>query len=301
MRKSWRKIEEELLSYYQGEKESLSSESFDFLERVGFVDNQEISDVGKTYLDSKYIFENDSYEEILKNQVLNLSEIRQLCQAFYGQNVEREKVEIFFRSKTEIQDTRRVGRILDILNQADIVSYSKKTGRVQFLETEEVEDENQKSYRIAKRTPYSNVKRLRKTIRSCEGDIIWVAKHFSKKGLEPLSEAVTGEGFERVRILTGPANVTPKMRSDFKRFKEEMSNRDIESELRVITDKEILGNLHDRWIMSDGLSWNIPPINSLYQNQEAEIHRTEEDIEFEDWWEDSKNIIEDWNNVQKVI
>lgn len=182
-----------------------------------------------------------------------------------------------------------------------MVSYSKRTGKVQFTETDQVEQEDQESYRVTHRTPYSNIKRFRRAIRSCEGDIMWVAKHFPKKGLEPLSDEVTGDKFDSVRILCGPDNVTHKMRSDFERFQEEMTNRGVESDLRVITDSDQLGKLHDRWILSDGASWNVPPVNSLYRNQEAELHKAASDVSFEDWWTDAEDIISDWNEIQRYI
>jgi hypothetical protein len=140
-----------------------------------------------------------------------------MMQSFYGQQTSRKKVERFFKSKTEISDEKEVGRILGILNRVDVVSYSKRNSTVQFKEMGEVEEENQDSYRITHRTPYSNLVRFRKAIRAGEGDLLWIDRHFTKKGLEPLAEEVTGEKFDSVRILTGPANIDTNLRDDFKR------------------------------------------------------------------------------------
>lgn len=303
MESNWQKIETELLEFYEGDRDSLSDSTRDFLQSLGFVnEDNTLTDRGIRYLDSKYIFENGEYQVILRNEVLNLTEIRELCQSFYGQKTARENVERFFKSKTEVSDETEVGRILGLLNNVDIVSYSKRNGTVQFKETDQVEEENQESYRITRRTPYSNLVRFRKSIRACSGDLLWVDRHFTKKGLEPLAEEVTGDKFESVRILCGPAHVDTDLRDDFKRFVKEMSNRDIDAKLRVITEEPRLRDLHDRWILSsEGASWNVPPINSLYGNQEAEIHKTEEDVDLEDWWGDAEDIIEDWNNIQGSI
>jgi len=92
------------------------------------------------------------------------------------------------------------------------------------------------------------------------------------------------------------------MRDDFERFKQEMENRDIEANLKVIGDEEKLRSMHDRWILStEGACWNVPPINSVYANQEAEILKTEEDLDFESWWSDAEDIMEDWNKIRKYI
>lgn len=300
---SWRKVEEEFLDYFEGEADELSPESKEFLSSVNFVNGDlAITNTGEAYLDSKFIFERGEHQAILRTEVLNLTEIRELCQSFYGQKTQRTNVERWFRSKTSISDPTEVGRILALLNKIDIISYSKRKGTIQFHETDQVEEESQPSYRITRRTPYSNLVRFRKTIRACSGDVLWIDKHFSKKGLEPLAEEVTGEKFESVRVLCGPAHVNIRLRDDFKRFKQEMGKRGIDAGLRVITNQEILRSLHDRWILSsDGPSWNVPPINSIYGNQEAEIHQTEEEIEFEEWWDTAEEILEDWNNIQGHI
>lgn len=300
MKSSWSNIEDDLLGFYE-DCEELNDDSREFLERINFVENGRVSDVGKGYLDSKFIFDREDHDEILRHEVLNLKEIRELCQSFYGQQTDREKVERFFRTKTDVTDERVVGRILNLLNSLDIVSYSKRTGGVQFNEVDQVEERDQDSYRVSHRTPYSNIKRLRRAIRACEGDLLWVAKHFSKKGLEPLSDEVTGDRFTSVRILCGPDNVTHKMRSDFERFEDEMRNRGVDAELRVMTNSGHLDLLHDRWILSDKSSWNVPPVNSLYRNQEAELHKVTEDITFDEWWDDAADIISDWNEIQRYI
>lgn len=300
MKSRWSKIEDNLLDFYE-EGEELDGDSREFLERINFVENGTVSEVGEQYLDSKFIFDDSGHDEVLRHEVLNLQEFRDLCQSFYGQQTDREKVERFLKSKSDVTSRREAGRILNLLNSLDVVSYSKKTGSVQFSEADQVEERDRDSYRITRRTPYSNVKRLRRTIRGCEGDLLWVAKHFPKKGLEPLSDEVTGDRFTTVRILCGPDNVTHKMRSDFERFKDEMDRRGVDAELRVITDKGRLGKLHDRWILSDGASWNVPPVNSLYRDQEADIYRVTDHRSFDDWWDDAEEIISDWNEIQKHI
>jgi hypothetical protein len=300
MRSSWSSIEGDLLGFYEDDGE-LGDGSREFLERINFVEDGSVSEAGERYLDSKFIYEDGEHDDILRHEVLNLKELRELCQSFYGQRTDREKVERFFKSKTDVSDSTEVGRILNLLNALDIVSYSKKTGSVRFTEADQVEQEDQDSYRVTHRTPYSNIKRLRRALRGCEGDLMWVAKHFPKKGLEPLSDEMTGDRFDSVRVLCGPDNVTHRMRSDFERFRDEMGNRGVDAELRVMTDRDHLDKLHDRWILSDGASWNVPPVNSLYRNQEAELHKVTEEVSFEDWWDDAGDIISDWNEIQKHI
>ncbi|NIQ07192.1 MAG: hypothetical protein GWO20_16125, partial [Candidatus Korarchaeota archaeon] len=71
--------------------------------------------------------------------------------------------------------------------------------------------------------------------------------------------------------------------------------------LRVLTNKSLLQEIHDRWILSETTSWNVPPLNSIFQNQAAEIHRSKGAIPFEDWWKQGKDILEEWNTIQSVL
>ena len=93
MKRSWRNVEEEFLEYYEGEKNSLDSNTQEFLEGIDFVEDGEITPIGEQYLDSKFIFENNKHKLILRSEVLNLREIRELCQSFYGQGTNRKKVD----------------------------------------------------------------------------------------------------------------------------------------------------------------------------------------------------------------
>jgi hypothetical protein len=300
--KSWDKIDDALLEFKQGEREDLSSDTQQFLSRLGFIDDTgHLSDLGEQYYDSRFIFENGDDELILRDQLLSLEEVRELCQAFYGQETTRQKVELFLKSKTDMDDDTAVGRLLLLLNDVNIVDYSKRTGSVKFTTEDLVEAEGQESYRITTRTPYSNIKRLRRCIRQCSGTVCWVDKHFSKKGLEPLSDEIAADDVSSIKILCGTSNVHTGLRDDFKRFAEEMERRDVDAQLRVLLSSEIFHEIHDRWILSDTVSWNVPPINSLYQNQEAEIHQTDEDIPFDRWWESGKDIIDEWNPIYAEI
>lgn len=300
--KSWSNIEGEFLEYSQGERDSLSDSASTFLRRLNFIDeDNEISGLGERYRDSRFIFEDGNAELILRDQLLSLESIRELCQAFYGQETTRKNVEIFLKSKTDIKGDTAIGRLLLLLNDIDIVDYSKRTGSVKFTAEDLVEAEGQESYRVTTRTPYSNIKRLRRCLRECSGSISWVDKHFSKKGLEPLSDEIVGDDVTSIRILCGHGNVNVSLRNDFKRFAEEMDNRGVNAELRVILGEGTYHEIHDRWIISDTASWNVLPIDALYQNQEGEIHKTDEIVPFDEWWSDASDIITDWDPIYAKV
>lgn len=104
MQSSWRKIEQEFFEYDQGDRDRLSKGSLQFLTEIGFADvDGNITELGTQYIDSKFIFEREGvWKDLLRNQVLNVRDIRELCQSFYGQQTNREKVERYFKSKTDV-------------------------------------------------------------------------------------------------------------------------------------------------------------------------------------------------------
>lgn len=160
--------------------------------------------------------------------------------------------------------------------------------------------------KIEKEKPFTNRRKLRDRLRSCKGEIKWLDKHFPKKGLEFLSRLVDDlkNSCSEIKILTGAGykndHVDHKMRKDFKKLKEEMNNEDIEISFRVL-EKSKLTDLHDRWIISKNHKWNVPPLNSILANQEAEIIETDSEISFEERWEEGDDILKDWNEIQKYI
>ena len=80
-----------------------------------------------------------------------------------------------------------------------------------------------------------------------------------------------------------------------------MSKRGIKAELRVIDNKELLNTIHDRWIISENVCYNLPPINTIYQGQYAEIKITKNIPPFDNWWTSSHDILLEWQEIKKHL
>ncbi len=145
--------------------------------------------------------------------------------------------------------------------------------------------------------PYSNIRNLRLSLENCKTFIWWIDKHFSKKGFEPLAEIVDANKVQNIRILMGNSNVNDSMKKDYERFKSEMNNKEIEVECRVISDSSLLNKIHDRWVIAENVTYNLPPINTIYQNQFAEIKKTNISLPFDDWWDQGIELISGWNSI----
>lgn len=175
-------------------------------------------------------------------------------------------------------------QFLGVLNDLGIVAYSQKmqTVRVTAPVLDEASEEPPPTLRIVERDrPYSNVRHLRETLRRCRDHIYWVDAHFSRKGLEPLVDEADATLINVINILSGPAQVGEDALKDFKRFKTEMANLGVTAEWRVVQRED--QEFHDRFIVTKGAAWNVPPINTLYKGDYSEITETVRPP-FERWW-----------------
>lgn len=158
-----------------------------------------------------------------------------------------------------------------------------KEGKKEIIETRVLETEAVPSQRVMvvkPEEPYSNVLKLRQLLRESEEYIWWVDPHFPARGLEELIASIDPALVREVRILSGPANVDQRAKHDFTRFREELSNKGIAAEWRILREFS-----HDRFIISKNRCYNVPPINSLLRGQYSEISQTPNEPPFKQWWE----------------
>jgi len=156
---------------------------------------------------------------------------------------------------------------------------------------------------ITPESPFTNKIIFLNTLSKCEGYIYWVDKYFSKKGLELLSQSVNKGKVKEIKIIMSIEKVDDNFRSLFKDFKEEMLNKGINCELKVIIDSKIKSLIHDRFIISKYDSYNIPSPDVIARGQLSEISKSEnrESLlsQFNNLWKSSKDIIQDWNDILK--
>jgi hypothetical protein len=231
--------------------------------------------------------------EILTGAYLALPETAALMQGLHGRKPVAVDGALHLLARHRIadpDDPTTFRHFLRGLNDLGIVAYSHKsqTVRVTAPMPDEGSDEAPPTLRIVERErPYSNVRHLRETLRVCRDHIYWVDAHFSKKGLEPLVDEADATRVTEIRILSGPAQVGPDALKDFKRFEAEMANLGISVEWRVVERED--QEFHDRFIVTKGKAWNVPPINTLYKGDYSEISETVRPP-FEKWWAKGKLI-----------
>jgi len=139
--------------------------------------------------------------------------------------------------------------------------------------------------------PFSNKKAIRDIISSCENYIYWVDKYFSRVGLDWLSESLNTDGVKKVRILMSSKRVDEKLTTLYKDFKKEMRGEGVKIEIRGISNNKLNADIHDRWIISKDICYNMPSTDTVARGQYSEVKRTAGVPPFDKWWRKSKDIL----------
>lgn len=151
--------------------------------------------------------------------------------------------------------------------------------------------------------PFSNKISFINLLESCSEYIYWVDKYFSRMGLELLSQSIEKEKINDIKIIMAIDKVDEGFKNLFKDFKKEMSNKEIICELRVIIDTKTKNLIHDRFLISKYDSYNIPSPDTIARGQLSEISKSQNKAklseEFNNLWEDSKDIITEWNKIEE--
>ncbi len=139
--------------------------------------------------------------------------------------------------------------------------------------------DRQKSAVIRPEKPYSNVVSMRQILRSSEEYIWWADMHFDVRAFEELIVIADPSLIQDIRILSGPANVSRRSKKEFRRFRQELRNKGITCQWRVLSRFA-----HDRFLMSKTYCLNVPPVNSWFQGSYSEVLETPNRPPFHEWW-----------------
>jgi hypothetical protein len=132
---------------------------------------------------------------------------------------------------------------------------------------------------IKRETPYSNLAYIRKILRDCKDYIWWLDKHFDPRAFELLADEVDRGLVKEIRVLSTAEHLKGRL-SNFRRFRHEMVQGGIGVEWRVGD----LDGLHDRYLISQEVCYNIPPVNTIYKGDLSDIQAAVERPDFDRWW-----------------
>jgi hypothetical protein len=145
------------------------------------------------------------------------------------------------------------------------------------------------SYPIVPQFPFRNRINLYKVFSNCTSYLWWLDKHFQLDGLALLEDWCHCETpcVTEIKIL-GSDRVSVQELKSLKRnlppFQTELRNLGISAELRILRVPSILQTLHDRYIISENIAFNVLPVGSLIRGQQGSLYLEENLPDFESLW-----------------
>jgi hypothetical protein len=131
---------------------------------------------------------------------------------------------------------------------------------------------------------------LRKYVRESKGKIFWFDKYLDKRVFEILLLEIDSNNVQEIMLLTtNSQHITDNFKNDYLFLKEEFGNKGILLKCNILNNS-VSKNIHDRWFISEIGFFNFPSFQSFFKGQFAEIKKTQNDIEFVDWWTSSVEL-----------
>jgi hypothetical protein len=139
------------------------------------------------------------------------------------------------------------------------------------------------------------------TFKKCDEYVDWVDGYFRQKGFTWISRYLPNDKVKQVRILTGKDTVNDELRDRFKALKSQLGHNDVKCEMRVITDNKIKRNIHGRWIVTKNNCFSFQSVDTVSRGSYDEIRDGAAVPPFDEWWDGSLDIINDWNKIKETI
>jgi len=173
----------------------------------------------------------------------------------------------------------------------------RSSGQLEKVQEDRVPFEDQAiSYPIDPDLPYRNRINVYKAFGNCTDYLWWVDKHFRSYGLELLEDYWSLPGrppLQEIRIL-GSTKVLGaelgRLGRQFTQLQQQLSNLGIQVEMRILDDPGLLSSLHDRYIISKDIAFNLPPVGSLYKGQRGSICLDDNPPDFLSLWNQARAI-----------
>lgn len=192
-------------------------------------------------------------------------------------------------------------RWLELMNKAGLIVYNRAAPTVRVLYNpsdlappeEEAERERRRAHLLSPDTPFQNLLSLKDVLRATKGWIRWYERHLPGEVLEVLHREIQSGQVESIRLLSGPANIDAHVQDLYVRARREWkARRGIDLAWRVLSHSKS-GEHHDRFLLSEDLSRNLPPLNSILRGSTSEITVSELTAEeFDEWWAEGQDLSE---------
>lgn len=145
---------------------------------------------------------------------------------------------------------------------------------------------------------YWNELLYKDTISQCKDYIYIIDNYFNASWIKYLYEWINTESVKEILILSWPLRIDERSREDFKKFKKEFKEKhNIQCERRSMLKDSIVEN-HDRYFISKQ-SYLIPSSDTVKRGQNSHIVPISIIPDFNTYWNNSLDIIQDWNKIKE--
>ena len=164
-------------------------------------------------------------------------------------------------------------------------------GRLQRTQLDRVPFEDEvMSYPIQPGTAYRNRMSVYKVFGNCRDYLWWLDKHFMTYGFALLYDYCSEAGtppFQQIRILGSNMVRQPeltRLSREFGDLQGELGAHGIQTEMRVLSDRSVLATIHDRYIISNQIAFNVLPVGSLRTGQQGSLFVEDNPPDFSALW-----------------
>lgn len=300
---SWNRVEARLreLGETGAAGDPSSRRSDEILEQLGFLRDGQLAPRGNALFMARFVLDDRDAARASLREALERSEVATaFCEALWG----RGRLPVggavtLLKRLTASDDEASARRWLELMNSAGLIRYNRRNPTLEVewnphqlaSPEEDAEKERHRGHVLTPEAKYGNVLALRELLRATRGFLYWWEQHMEAKVLEVLYRNLESDQVRELRLLSGPANVDDRLRSDFKRFRADVQKtKGIEAHWRVVP-KKVARLSHGRFFMTEDLTRNLPPLNLILGGTNDEILPSEfGPDDFEEWWTEGVDL-----------
>ena len=147
---------------------------------------------------------------------------------------------------------------------------------------------------------FDNESLVEDTFKKCNEYIDWVDSYFRRKGFKWIARYLPKDKVKNIRILTGNDTVNEELRDSFKTLRSQLSHDEIKCEMHVIIDNKLKGKIHGRWLITKDNCFTFQSVDTVSRGSYDEIRDGASAPPFDEWWNESLDIINDWNKIKEM-
>jgi len=150
---------------------------------------------------------------------------------------------------------------------------------------------------LAPEKEFENEMIVEETFKKCDEHIKWIDRYFRPKGLKWISRYLQTNKVKDVKILTSVDTVTEELRELFIKLRKQLSHDGVTCQMRVVVDNKLKGQIHGRWLITRDDCFTFQSVDTVSRGAYDEIRGGATKPPFDEWWENSLDLVDDWNKI----